>query len=74
MSQHVTFASGVTVPDSFTGSCTVCHDSPNAGDHSVKAPLNIGLTTPAHAPYLPVYTLRNMSTQETVQTTDPGRR
>ena len=69
----VTFASGVTVPDSFTGSCTVCHDSPNAGDHSVKAPLNIGLTTPAQAPYLPVYTLRNMSTQETVQTTDPGR-
>jgi cytochrome c peroxidase len=69
----VTFASGVTVPDSFTGSCTICHDSPNAGDHSVKAPLNIGLTTPAQAPYLPVYTLRNMATQETVQTTDPGR-
>jgi cytochrome c peroxidase len=69
----VTFPSGVTVPDSFTGSCTVCHDAPNVGDHSVKAPLNIGLTTPAQAPYLPVYTLRNMSTQETVQTTDPGR-
>jgi cytochrome c peroxidase len=69
----VTFASGVKVPDSFTGSCTICHDSPNVGNHSVKAPLDIGLTTPAQAPYLPVYTLRNMSTQETVRTTDPGR-
>jgi cytochrome c peroxidase len=69
----VTFSSGVTVPNSFTGSCTTCHDSPNAGSHSVKAPLNLGLTAPAQAPYLPVYTLRNLSTQETVHTTDPGR-
>jgi cytochrome c peroxidase len=67
-----TFASGVTLPESFTGSCTVCHDSPNAGNHSVKAPLNIGLTDPAIAPYLPTYTLRK-STGETVRTTDPGR-
>jgi cytochrome c peroxidase len=69
----VTFASGVKVPDSFTGSCTICHDTPSVGNHSAKAPLDIGLTTPAQAPYLPVYTLRNMFTQETVQTTDPGR-
>jgi hypothetical protein len=69
----VTFASGEKVPDSFTGSCTICHDSPNVGNHSVKAPLDIGLTTPAQAPYLPVYTLRNISTQETLRTTDPGR-
>jgi cytochrome c peroxidase len=41
-----TFASGVTVPDPFTGTCTTCHDSPNAGDHSVKAPLNIGVADP----------------------------
>jgi cytochrome c peroxidase len=68
-----TFASGVTLPESFTGSCTVCHDSPNAGNHSVKAPLNIGLTDPAIAPYLPTYTLRNTATQGTIQTTDPGR-
>jgi cytochrome c peroxidase len=25
------------------------------------------------APYLPVYTLRNVKTQDTVETTDPGR-
>ena len=68
-----TFSNGVTVPDSFTGTCTICHDTPNAGDHSVKAPLNIGLDVPALAPYLPIYHLRNLVTGETVQTTDPGR-
>jgi hypothetical protein len=68
-----TFASGVTVPDPFVGNCTTCHDSPNAGDHSVKAPLNIGLADPSVAPYLPVYTLRNIATGMTVDTTDPGR-
>lgn len=68
-----TFASGVTVPTSFTGTCTVCHDAPNAGSHSVKAPLNINVSDPSRAPYLPVYTLRNLTTQETIQTTDPGR-
>jgi hypothetical protein len=68
-----TFPNGVTLPDSLVGTCTVCHDAPNAGNHSVKAPLNIGLTEPDEAPYLPVYTLRNKVTQETVRTTDPGR-
>ena len=68
-----TFPNGVTVPDSLTGTCTVCHDSPNVGNHSVKAPLDIGLSDPAIAPYLPVYTLRRISTGETVRTTDPGR-
>ena len=68
-----TFPNGVTVPASFIGTCTVCHDSPNVGNHSVKAPLDIGLTAPSVAPYLPVYTLRNISTGEKVRTTDPGR-
>jgi hypothetical protein len=68
-----TFSNGVTLPETFEGTCTTCHDSPNAGNHSVKAPLNIGLTDPAVAPYLPVYTLRNVTTQDTVETTDPGR-
>jgi hypothetical protein len=68
-----TFASGATVPASFTATCTVCHNSPNVGNHSVKAPLNIGLDDPAVAPYLPVYTLRNYETGESVRTTDPGR-
>jgi hypothetical protein len=68
-----TFPNGVSLPGSFTGTCTVCHDSPNIGNHSVKAPLDIGLTSPSVAPYLPVYTLRNPITGDTVQTTDPGR-
>ena len=69
-----TFPNGVTVPDPFTGSCTTCHDAPNAGDHSVKAPLNIGLTDAAHRTAdMPLYTLRRVATGETIQTTDPGR-
>lgn len=68
-----TFPSGVTVPASFTGTCTICHDTPNVGNHSVKAPLDIGLTTPDVAAYLPVYTLRNIDTGAKIRTTDPGR-
>jgi cytochrome c peroxidase len=71
---NFTFASGVTVPDPFTGNCTTCHDSPNVGDHSVKAPLNIGLTDASRrTPDMPLYTLRRLSTGETMTTTDPGR-
>lgn len=68
-----TFPNGVTLPASFTGTCTVCHNSPNVGNHSVKAPLDIGLSDSSVAGYLPVYTLRNLVTGETVETTDPGR-
>ena len=56
------------------GTCTTCHDSPNAGDHSIPAPLDIGLTDASRrTPDMPLYTLRNKNTGETVQTTDPGR-
>ena len=58
------------------GTCGTCHDAFNVGDHSVSAPLNIGvadLTNPLGVSYLPVITLRNRTTHETVQTTDPGR-
>jgi len=69
-----TFSNGVTVPEPFTGTCTTCHDAPNAGDHSVKAPLNIGLTDASRRTAdMPLYTLRRLSTGETVETTDPGR-
>ena len=68
-----TFANGVTVPPSFTGTCTVCHDAPNVGNHSVKAPLDIGLSDPKVARYLPVYTVRSLMTGETIGTTDLGR-
>jgi len=61
---------------SLTGSCGTCHDTPNVGNHSVSAPLNIGvgdLTSPLDVSYLPVITLQNNTTGATVQTTDPGR-
>ena len=64
------------LPMSFSGTCGTCHDSPNVGDHSVSAPLNIGVadvTSPLDVSYLPVFTLVNNATNETVQTTDPGR-
>ena len=58
----------------FNGSCTTCHDTPQAGNHSIPAPLDIGLTDASRrTPDMPLYTLRNIATGETVQTTDPGR-
>ena len=56
------------------GTCTTCHNTPNAGNHSVPMPLDIGLADASRrTPDLPLYTLRNKSTGATVQTTDPGR-
>jgi hypothetical protein len=57
------------------GTCTTCHDAPSAGDHSIPAPLDIGLTDVSRrTPDLPLYTLRHtVAPFETIQTTDPGR-
>ena len=56
------------------GTCTTCHDAPNVGNHSVSLPIDIGLTdTSRRTPDMPLYTLRNNTTGETRQTTDPGR-
>jgi cytochrome c peroxidase len=69
-----TFPSGVRVPESLPGTCTVCHDSPNVGNHSVKAPLDIGLTSASRRTSdLPLYTLINLATGQMIETTDPGR-
>lgn len=57
-----------------SGTCTICHDSPNAGNHSVPMPLNIGIAAASRrTPDMPLYTLRNLWTGEVAQTTDPGR-
>lgn len=55
------------------GFCGTCHDTPNSGDHSVPAPLNIGIADAARrTPDMPLFTIQcNNGTQ--VQTTDPGR-
>lgn len=61
-------------PEHVDGTCTTCHDSPNAGDHSTAVPLNIGIVDPArHGPDYPVYTFRNKTTGELKTVTDPGR-
>jgi len=54
--------------------CTLCHDSPNVGNHSVGLPLDIGLADASRrTPDMPLYTLRNKITGELKETTDPGR-
>ena len=68
---------------SISGFCGTCHDTPNVGDHSVKAPLNIGIANAgANAPPaldisgLPVFTLQCTQgpfTGQTFVVTDPGR-
>jgi len=55
------------------GFCGTCHDTPNVGDHSFPAPLNIGIADASRrTPDMPLFTiLCNDGTL--VQTTDPGR-
>lgn len=56
------------------GSCTTCHNIPNAGNHSVPLPLDIGIADASRrTPDMPLYTLRNIVTGEEIETTDPGR-
>jgi cytochrome c peroxidase len=77
---QITGVSGINDEPAFgnpavvNGTCTTCHDTPNSGDHSVSAPLNIGIADASRrTPDMPLYTLRNKTSGETVQTTDPGR-
>lgn len=67
--------SGVGGLSDMTGFCGTCHDTPNVGDHSVKAPLNIGIadaSPPAlDVSRLPVFMLTCPGQNFVV--TDPGR-
>lgn len=66
-----------------SGFCGSCHDTPNVGDHSVKAPLNIGVADAgSNAPPaldisgLPIFTLQCTQgplSGQTFVVTDPGR-
>jgi hypothetical protein len=61
-------------PATLVGTCSTCHDTPNGGNHSVVAPLDIGLADASRrTPDMPLYTLRNNTTGELKQVTDPGR-
>ena len=71
------------LPASFVGTCGTCHDTPAGGNHSVPAPLNIGLTDASRRTAdMPLYTMGcsavgvaagSCTAGQTVQTTDPGR-
>jgi len=73
-------ALGIT---SIPGFCGTCHDTPNVGDHSVKAPLDIGIADAgAKRPPvldisgLPVFTLtctQGPLAGQVFRVTDPGR-
>jgi len=61
-------------PAHVDGTCSTCHDSPNAGSHSVAIPLNIGIAAASRRqPDQVLYTFRNIATGATVSVTDPGR-
>jgi hypothetical protein len=61
-------------PANVVGTCTTCHDTPNAGNHSVAAPLDIGLVDESRRTAdMPLYTLRNKTTGQLRKVTDPGR-
>jgi cytochrome c peroxidase len=56
------------------GFCGTCHDTPNVGDHSLPAPLNIGLVDASRrTPDLPLITVMCNSTGEILQVSDMGR-
>ena len=60
---------------SISGFCGTCHDTPNVGNHSVKAPLNIGIAD-AKPPALDVSDLPLFKLScggHPVVVTDPGR-
>jgi cytochrome c peroxidase len=73
------------VPSALRGTCTVCHDTPNVGNHSVPLAINIGITDYPALPALdttglPVYTVQcapgvapPLDRPSTFQTTDPAR-
>ncbi len=56
------------------GFCGTCHDSPNVGDHSVPAPLNIGVADASRRTSdLPLVTVICNATGVVTQVTDLGR-
>ena len=60
------------------GTCTTCHDTPNAGNHSVALAINIGVTdaapsAPLDVAGLPVYTVVCNATSKLYSVTDLGR-
>jgi cytochrome c peroxidase len=60
--------------DVIPGTCSTCHNTPNSGNHSVPLEVDIGISDESRrTPDMPLYTLQNNLTGETIKTTDPGR-
>jgi hypothetical protein len=75
-----------TLPQSFQGTCSTCHNTPNSGNHSIVAPLNIGISDASRrTPDMPLYVFQQKCVTladgskviargcPTVSLTDPGR-
>jgi hypothetical protein len=57
-------------PVTLTSTCSTCHDTPNGGNHSVVAPLDIGLVDASRrTPDMPLYTQRNKASNWRVAAT-----
>jgi cytochrome c peroxidase len=57
-----------------TATCTTCHNTPNVGNDSLSKRFDIGISDASRrSPQLPLYTLKNGGTGETLESTDPGR-
>jgi hypothetical protein len=65
----------VTTPTgSIDATCSGCHNTPNVGGSSTLRFFDIGVSKPERrSPNVPLYSFRNKTTGETIQTTDPGR-
>ena len=77
---NTTFSNGASVPATLVSTCGVCHSTPNVGNHSVSAPLNIGVSDPPggrnvlDVSYLPLMTIcQKPGLTACITTTDPGR-
>ena len=54
--------------------CVSCHNTPNEGGSSINVLMDLGLSdADRRTEDVPLYTLRNLETNATVQTSDPGR-
>lgn len=61
-----------TNPQGFT--CRSCHNAENSGSHVAGVLFDIGASAASRRqPGMPLYTVRNKTTLEVIQTTDPGR-
>lgn len=55
------------------GTCSSCHSAPSIGSNALPLLMNTGISDGAlRSPDMPLYTLRNNKSGETLQTTDPG--